>query len=181
MPHEAFSDETLMAYADGELDAETVLAIENALEVDPVLAGRLAVFTGTRDVLAHAARARPPEPVPDDLMARVWATLDEAADREVDTVTPFLARKIGNGPRNAWWPTALAASLALAFGLGAGYFLARDTAPGPAPLQVALLETEGLEPALSQLLSGEERQLPAGVLRMIASFRDDRGGVLPGV
>ena len=43
-----FSDETLMAYADGELDEAGRAEIERALDADPALANAYAALTGTR-------------------------------------------------------------------------------------------------------------------------------------
>lgn len=42
---EHFDDETLMAFADGELDEATSLRLKKALESDEALAERLAVFS----------------------------------------------------------------------------------------------------------------------------------------
>lgn len=172
MAQQEFSDESLMAYADGELDAETARRVETALRTDPDLADRLAIFTGTRDILARAASERPLDPVPEALMERLRATLDSAKDPSATATVTDLTKV--RASRGGWHPAALAASLALAVGLAGGYYAARIAAPDAAALQVALLRAEGLEPALSQLLSGEERQLPAGLLRVIVSFRDDR-------
>ena len=43
-----FPDEMLMRFADGELDAETSAAIEQAMETDDDLVARVALFIETR-------------------------------------------------------------------------------------------------------------------------------------
>ena len=50
MQEHNYPDETLMAYADGELDDATAAELDQALARDPELLRRLALFTGTRDV-----------------------------------------------------------------------------------------------------------------------------------
>jgi anti-sigma factor RsiW len=58
-----FDDETLMAFADGELDEAAAARVERAIADDEALAARVALFMETRDQ-ARAARllacARPP-------------------------------------------------------------------------------------------------------------------------
>ena len=81
MERREFGDETLMAYADGELDAETARAVEAAAATDAELAQRIAMFSRTRDVLGELARARPLEPLSPALGARVEETLRAARDR----------------------------------------------------------------------------------------------------
>ena len=182
MQEHNYPDETLMAYADGELDDATAAELDQALARDPELLRRLALFTGTRDVLAEAAAARPLDPVPDALMARVRATLEAGAaapetvpetvpgQAPEEKVVPF-RRRDTFAPR--WQPMALAASLALAVGLGAGFGAARLAAPDAgAPLGFAALSAPGVTEALSSLPSGEGRALDQGEIAVLASFRD---------
>lgn len=166
MTQQAFPDEVLMAYADGELDAKTSRAVEEALAEDSALAERLKIFTGTGAILKRAASERGLDPVPDGLMTRVNATLDAAREAEQKTVVPFPSTA-----RPRWHPIALAASILLAIGLGAGWVM--DSGQ-PAPT-VVLLETEGLDQALSDLRSGETRILTGGEAHIIASFLDADG------
>lgn len=176
MTQHPFADEVLMAYADGELDDQTAHRLETAMETDSALAQRLTLFTGTRDALTGAAQERPPEPVPDALMARVESVLDDA--RPADTVVP-LARQAApaSQQRKRWQPMALAASLALAVGLGAGFGAASLFRSGSedVPLQIALLDTPGVEQALSDIASGDTLPLPDGTMTVIASFEDAEG------
>lgn len=182
MTRQAFPDEILMAYADGELDAQTAGSLETALKTDSALADRLTLFTDTRDALSAASQAHPPEPVSDALMARVTAVLDHARRgddaRPGDNVIPLKRPAAHDSPQRArWQPMALAASLALAVGLGAGFWASGLLQGGAtdAPLRIALWEIPGLDEALSDLSSGETAPLADGTLSIIASFEDANG------
>ena len=48
MTDQRFSDETLMAFADGELSEEDQRSVEQALEKDEALAARVAIFLDSR-------------------------------------------------------------------------------------------------------------------------------------
>lgn len=151
-------DTMLMAYADGELDAETAARVEAALEQDESLAERLGVFLSTRSALKEAFD--PPPPVSPQL---------EAAVRAMATPAPQVVSL--SARRAAWRPMALAASLALAVGLGAGWFIAgQPTAGGP---ELAL--AEGADRVLDTLASGQSADLGGGRLTAIASFEDAQG------
>ena len=156
-------DTMLMAYADGELDAETAARVEAALEQDDTLAERLGVFLSTRSALKGAFD--PPPPVSPQLEAAVRAMAYPAPQ-----VVSLSARRAANGA--AWRPMALAASLALAVGLGAGWFVAQ-TATDPAP-RLAL--APGAAGALGALASGQSADLANGQrLTVVASFADAQG------
>ena len=55
-----FSEETLMAYADNELDAQTRTAVEEAMATDPEIARRVAKYHGA----PRPGAGRPTRPVP---------------------------------------------------------------------------------------------------------------------
>ncbi|RDC71106.1 hypothetical protein DLJ49_16415 [Rhodovulum sp. 12E13] len=181
MTIERFTDETLMAYADGELDAETARAVAAAEAADGAVARRIALFHGTRAALSEARDARPAPEVPDALVARVRETLEQAGagGEEPGRVVPLVRR----APSRPWVPVAVAASLALAVGLGAGLSLRPATGPdidlatGPQPgaTGLAALEASGVAGALSRLASGGSEQVAAGEVTIIASFRTPEG------
>jgi anti-sigma factor RsiW len=176
-----FDDATLMAFADGELAPALAARVAAAVAQDPAAAARVALFRDTRTVL-RAAAARPLDPVPDALMARVRATLDSAGP-----ATPAPARVV---PLAAHRPsrvaaTALAASLALAIGAAGGFLLARGPSapakqaagPGagtPIPL-LAALGAADVAAALSSAPSGELRTVAAGELVPVATFLSGTG------
>lgn len=157
-------DEMLMAYADGELDAETAARVEAALEQDETLAERLGMFLSTRSTLKAAFD--PPAPVSPQLEAAVRAMAAPAPQ-----VVALSARRFN---RAVWVPAAAAACLALAAGLGAGWGLRGPSTPtGTAP-QLAL--ADGAAAALAALPSGQSADLQGGHrLTVVASFEDAAG------
>jgi hypothetical protein len=115
-------DETLMAFADGELDAASRALVESALQKDPELAKRVARHVALRQQLRNAYAAELTEPVPQRL-------LDAAKHPRVPTnnvVSLQAARDAKSrettdvgSPATSWRPAAaIAASLVIGFGLG---------------------------------------------------------------
>jgi hypothetical protein len=104
-----FSDETLMAYADGEVDADTRRQIEAAMAHDPTIAERISKHRSLRVDLGAAFGGVIDEPVPSRLL--------DAANSRSATVTDLnAARSAKSGAKQSrtWsWPewTAIAASL----------------------------------------------------------------------
>lgn len=194
-----FSDETLMAFADGELDRETQEAVERAMETDDDVVSRVALFIETR---ARAKEGMAPfldEPVPDELLARVTEMVEAASeptdkhdtshetgqseDTAEATVIPFARRQktertntrpaaITAGP----WALPLAACLALVIGATGG-LLVGGSDSGPDPLRIAGFDQPGLVAALNSVRSGDETDLGEGGdrFRAIASYRDEAG------
>lgn len=155
-------DTMLMAYADGELDAATAARVEAALEQDAALAERLGVFLSTRTALKSAFDPAPP----------VSATLEAAVRAMAAPAPQVVSLAARRATRPVWQPMALAASLALAVGLGAGWML--GTPGGTAAPQLAL--AKGAEAALASLPSGQNTTLADGTaLSVIASFEDAQG------
>ena len=101
-----FSDETLMAYADGELDVATRAAVEAAMATDPQLAQRVARHRALRGRLRAALDPVLDEPLPERLLASVHGA---PAQRRADNVIPLKPKA---APRWSWpqWG-AIAASL----------------------------------------------------------------------
>lgn len=120
----SFSDETLMAYADDELDAATRAAVEAAIASDPELARRVARQRALRHRLRHAFDPVLTEPIPERLLASV-RTAPAAADA---ARLVRLERRVV--PRWSWpqWG-AIAASLAVGVLLGALLLAPRGGAP----------------------------------------------------
>jgi hypothetical protein len=108
-----YDDETLMAYADGELDEAQRADIEAAIARDPVLASRVARHRALRAEVADAFAGVLEQPVPAQLEAAALRTAARAEPR--GNVVPFPARA-SRAPATAWrareW-TAMAASVVL--------------------------------------------------------------------
>lgn len=170
MTGDDLTDEMLMAYADGALGAEDSARLRARLEADPALAARLAPFAGTRDALARLARRDAAAvALPPGLQARMIARMAEA---RVEAMAAPADKVVALQPRDArrmpLWSGALAASLALAIGLGGGLMLGQGGGGAVSPV-VAALDT---------LPAGAEETLADGTrLRIVASFVSAEGAL----
>ncbi|ODN70280.1 anti-sigma factor family protein [Methylobrevis pamukkalensis] len=194
-----FDDETLMAYADGELDAETSAEVAAAIGGDPMLAARISAFTRSR-ILAKRAFEEAVPPVPDALRAAIEARIAAMAapvpEPVPDLVTapePPAEARGGTGVGapgvvsleaarqrrrglSAFAPIAMAASIAAVVAGGLGWYAGGSggigaTAPGAD--MIAL----GAGPAITEVLgaaaSGADTALPGGGrVRVVATFED---------
>lgn len=150
------SDDMLMAYADGELDATTAADIRRAIAADPALGRRAAAFTNTRLVVRDAFGDVLHEPVPETLVATVL----RGETRENVIAFP---------PRGGVLTRlALAASLALAAGLG-GYALHPLLAPEAVSPEIVALRHLATAP------SGEPRLDGGTVFTALSTVRIDGG------
>lgn len=140
-----FSQETLMAYADGELDAQTRQAIEAEMAVDPQLAQEIERHRALRADVDQAFAGVLTEHVPDRLL--------RAATKTVTTTT--------GAPRRQWaWPrwASIAASLVI------GVFAGRAMLPQPTSesgliatgIDGRVIASGALAQALSEQLSSED-------------------------
>ena len=171
MNRQVFEDETLMAYADGELDAGTARAVEAAAAADPALARRIEMFAKTGGLLSELGRSRPLEPVSSDLEARVRETL--GAEPATETVVPF--QRPAQAPVS-WRPAAIAAGLALVVGLGGGFLASQQSGGGEVGgLSIASLGAPAISRALDAVPSGERVAIEGGEIATIASFRNADG------
>jgi hypothetical protein len=139
-----FSDETLMAYADGELDPQERAAIEEAMRNDPAIANAVANHLALRSDVAAAFAGILDEPVPARLQPQVPApvlSLDAAR-----------AERTAAKARRTWsWPEWGALAAMLVVGVLAG-----KTLPGRAP---AIAGNGGQVVAQGELASALDRQV----------------------
>ena len=163
-----FSDETLGAYADGELDAATRAAVEAALASDPQLAQRIAAYRALRERLQQAFAPVLAEPVPERLLERAQG----ASGPERPSNVIELQRR----PRARWsWPQWGAMAASLVIGALLGPLLLRS------PTGNISVDTRGgqmlaqgmLERALSEQLAGT--QPAAAAVQIGVSFRARSG------
>ena len=163
-----YSEETLIAYADGELDAAQRVALETAMAGDPELAQRVARHQALRARLQAAFAPVLAEPVPERLLASVQGA---AAGPRAASVVALPRRE-----RARWsWPQWSAIAASLIVGAQLGPALLR---PGA---DATLVDTRGgrlaasgvLARALADQLASSQ---PAGApVRIGVSFRS-RGG-----
>ena len=163
------SDETLMAYADGEVDAATRAIVEAAMRDDPEVRRRVVHHQALREVVKGAFAAVIDEPVPQRLIA---AARGAPAGSVVDLASArnAVAVKASRGLR--WQPAAMAASLLL--GLALGYLGWRGTNTlVTVSANGELVAGAGLAEALSSQLSADHP--PGTVATTGLSFRAKTG------
>ena len=157
--------ETLMAYADGELDAVTAKRVEKAIAADPALAAEVERHRALRARLRAHFDQVAALPLPDALTAGL---------RDSAKVVDLAAAREARAPARAaprWWGGAVAAALVLGVVLGqslqpggGGDFTARGN---------QLVASGGVARALDgQLASNQPTNAP---VKMLVSFRDAQG------
>jgi hypothetical protein len=164
-----FSDETVMAYVDGELDDATRAALERAAADDSDLAQRIARQRGLRARLGQALDPVLDEPLPERLLAPLRSPPRGATSNVVALRPP-------RAPPSRWsWPQGGAIAASLILGLWAGARLELPLIGGPLYTSEGRLVAGGsLAHALSQQLSSTQ---PASAGAQIGvSFRARDGG-----
>ena len=161
-----FSDETVMAYADGELDAATRAAVEAAAASDPKLAQRIARHQALRQRLRSSFDPVLEEPLPERLVATARGLSSETRG----AVVPLRRAAAARWSLPQW--AALAASLIV--GLLLGPWLMRGTQHAPIVTSGGSLLAQGsLAHALSeQLASNQSATAP---VQIGVSFRSHSG------
>ncbi len=167
-----FSDATLMAYADGELDLVARAEIESAMASDPAIARIVLRHQALRTRLQTAYSGVLTEPVPaqlSSLVAPVVAApvVDLAAHRAARSA-PEPAAPAGRWQLPQW--SAMAAAVAL--GLFVGIFVMRGPAAPYAETEAGLVARGDLAIALSSQLASDAG---AGGVRIGLSYRDRSG------
>ena len=116
------SDETLISYLDGELDADSRSAVESWLEADAELRDRVAALAASAEALRAVFEPVLHEPVPERLLAAARGVAAASAE-----IVDFPAAQKARAPRplmqRPWARFAVAAGVAgLLIGGGVGYF-----------------------------------------------------------
>jgi len=162
-----FSDEMLMAYADGELDLVARAEIEEAMAHDPAIARAVERHRALASRLAAAYGGVLKEPIPERLAALVAspepARVDElAARREARRIA------VGRWQLPAW--SAMAASVLV--GLFVGMLLMRGPAPPYEESRDGLIARGVLAEGLATRLASASDESP---VRIGTTFRDHQG------
>jgi hypothetical protein len=162
------SEETLMAYVDGELDVQTREQVEIALASDPEAARRVAAQRALRSTLRAGFDPVLDEPVPARLLSLVRAS---GAPATSGKVLPFRPKPVARTPWMQW------GSLAASFILGAlvWHFASRQYLAGPFTEQHGVIVASGsLARALSEQLASQQE--PSAAVQIGVSFRAKGGG-----
>ena len=158
--NEKVSDEMLMAFVDGEVDAATADDIRRAIAGDPVLAERAAKFGMTREAVQAAYAGIRAQPVPEALVASILG-------HRSATVLAFPRRKVFQAA------LPLAASIAILFGLS-GYWYGQQAVPAADPLG-----NQAIAQALGATASGGHSAIRIGATEAdfttLATYRVDGG------
>lgn len=162
-----FTDETLMAFADGELDEVTRAEVERAMRADPVLAARVQQHISLRRDVFRAFVRTLDEPVPQRLRQVV------ASPKVIQLDSVRAAKKqAAEAPRRWSWPEWGAIAATLVVGVLAGSFglhsVQGETTFAVAGANGALQAHGKLDAALTQQLASAP---PAGAgVRIGVSF-----------
>ncbi len=166
------SDETLMAYADGELDAAARAAVESAMQNDPQIAKRVAQHRALRFKVQAAYSAELSEAVPERLLMAARGNASRQGGNVVNLQEARAAMERSApraGPRRPSWQSAGALAASLVVGVAVGFFMwGRSQSPlvlGPGG---ALVARGPLAQALSNQLASE--QSPSSAVRVEVSF-----------
>ena len=163
-----FSEETLMAYADNELDSETRAAVEAAMATDPEVARRVAQHKALRGRLRVAFDKVLDEPPPQRL---IDAARGVPAVRREGNVIPLRRRPPPRRALPQW--AALAASLILGVLIGQALLRTSGTAEPVTSRDGQLLASGVLAQTLSDQLAGTPAQDTS--VRIGVSFKSKDG------
>lgn len=158
--------ETLMAYADGELDPLAMKRIERALAGDPVAAQTVEKHRRLRVALSNEYAGIAAVPAPDRLRALI----------RPDNVADLLGTKVARmerWPMMRWTTTCSALAASLIVGLIIGHMLTPQARGPMATSGGTLIASGGLAHALNTQLASTQGN--DADLRMLVSFRDRSG------
>lgn len=174
-----FTEETLMAYADGELDAETRAAVEAAMAADAQIARRVAQHLSLASKVRAAFDPVLREAIPDRLKDAAERTADAPTTATAGTGTVVDLSRVRAAkparPARTWsWPQWSAIAASLVVGVFAGRSVVHDPSPSQMTLESAGFVARGaLERALStQLASTQAGDAP---IRIGISFLSKSG------
>lgn len=154
----SFSDETLMAYADGELEPAARAEVESAMRGDPEVAARVARHQALRtDVFAAFAPVLD-EPVP----ARLSAAATPAKVADLDAARAARQAPAAVAPARGWsWAQWGGMAASLAIGVLAGSLLLGGGGSAGQP-QSAIAAVDGALVARGALADALSSQLASG-------------------
>ena len=158
----SFSDETINAYVDGELDPTASAAIAEEALRDSSLEQRIARARALRERLRAAYAPELEEPVPERLLAALSSADARPAPAVADLEAARAARAIRAARPATYVRYSLAASVLLA--IGAGFFVWRHEHAGRIENIGGTLVAQGsLAEGLSNDLAGGESRVRIGL------------------
>lgn len=161
--------ETLMAYADGELDPVRRKEVEALLERDQEARAMVRKFRESADLLIGGLDTVLEQPVPQRLIDAISATAPTSTSNIVELSSPPTRER-----RTLWPSIAAAASLVVAVGLVGSILLLDRTGPP----QTDVAATQALQQALERLPSGSVLETDDGLrVTPVLTFRASDGRV----
>jgi hypothetical protein len=153
------SDEVLMAYVDGELDATAREAVESAMREDPQIVERVARHSALRRRVREAYSAVLSEDVPERLLRAAQG--GAATERKVVNLQAARAPREHSAPRTRplprQWRTAGVIAASVIVGVVVGFFIwGRTVPPFARGADGALVARGQLAQALSNQLAAEQ-------------------------
>jgi anti-sigma factor RsiW len=172
------SDEALVAYLDGELDADERAHVEAWLEADPAVRNRLLALAESATTLRGAFADFMSEPVPEHLIAAARGETAATTEAEIVVLRPRQAS--ATPPPSGRWYVQLATAAGL-FGLvvggGIGYF--GNTMFGTSPvLAERQLQTASLNGWLDNAAGDYKLMVNAGDTLVDVPASGDNGDVI---
>jgi anti-sigma factor RsiW len=170
------SDEALVAYLDGELDADERAHVEAWLDADPAVRDRLLALSESAGLLRTAFADFVTEPVPERLIAA--ARGETATEAEIVVLRPHRAAA-APPPSGRWYiQLATAAGLfGLAVGVGAAHFGGPLLAPAKPPAD-RQIQTAAVNNWLDNAAGDYKLMVNAGDTLVDVPATGDNGDVL---
>jgi anti-sigma factor RsiW len=154
------SDETLMAYADGELDAAAREAVESAMSEDPQIEKRVAQHRDLSRRVQAAYSAELSQDVPEPLVAAARGAASTRGGKVVNLqdVRAAVGRNGSRAqPLRPRWQTAGTIAASVILGIGLGFFMwGRTESPLMRGAGGALVARGELAEVLSNQLAAEQ-------------------------
>ena len=170
-----FSDETLMAYADGEVDADLRRQIEAAMALDPSIAERIAQHRSLRADLGAAFNGVLDESIPDHLLDAANASQVETRSATVTNLNAARANKqrAANPTRRWSWLEWSSIAASLIIGILAGRSALQPSQSGLFATAAGDIVARGeLSAALTDQIGGASDDAK---IRIGLTFQDKRG------
>jgi hypothetical protein len=168
-----FTDEQLMAYADGASDVMLTSQIEAAMKKNKSVADRIELFRSSSSILKSAFQPLNNPSADSKLIGMIKRSEEDYTADNLATSTIVQFPKQRNH-KSQFWQQSIAASVMLAIGLGGGYTLG-GARFDQSDSFVAGTVSESLDLALTTLASGESESFGETGVVMIASFRNANG------
>ena len=168
------SDETLLAYVDGELDERARVEVEAAMLTNPDIAARVARQQALRKRVHLAFERVLEEPVPDRLVAAVRGAAPALRESHENNVIPL--RRKQPASRRWSWPEWGVIAASLAAGAVFSAIFLRYSSDEPITAHNGHLFANGaLAQALSDQLASNQAAGARAAVQIGISFRDKKG------